>query len=57
MNELTRRETRDRSKINVHNATEAKCWARELGISQDQLRKLVETVGNSATAVRKELET
>jgi Protein of unknown function (DUF3606) len=55
MNDLTRRETPDRSEINVHNPTEAKCWAHELGISQDQLRRLVEKVGNSATAVRKEL--
>jgi hypothetical protein len=55
MNDLARRETPDRSKINVHNPTEAKCWAHELGISQDQLRRLVEKVGNSATAVRKEL--
>lgn len=57
MNELTRRETPDRSKINMHNPTEAKCWAHKFGISQDQLRALVEKVGNSATAVRKELET
>jgi Protein of unknown function (DUF3606) len=55
MNDLTRRETPDRSKINLRNPTEAKCWAHELGISQDQLRRLVEKVGNSATAVRKEL--
>jgi len=55
MNDLTRRETPDRSKINVHNPTEAKCRAHELGISQDQLRRLVEKVGNSAAAVRKEL--
>jgi len=57
MKKLTRRETPDRSKINVHNPWEAKCWAHELGISQDQLRAVVETVGNSATAVRQELET
>jgi hypothetical protein len=45
MKELTRRETPDRTKINVHNPIEAKCWAHELGISQDQLRALVEKVG------------
>jgi hypothetical protein len=57
MNNLTKRETPDRSKINVHGPREAKYWAHQLGISKDQLRKLVEKVGNSATAVRKELET
>jgi len=57
MNNLTKREAPDRSKINVHEPSEAKYWAHELGISKEQLRKLVEKVGNSATAVRKELET
>jgi hypothetical protein len=57
MSDLTRRETPDRSHINVHKPSEAKYWAHELGISQDQLRGLVEKVGNSATAVRKKLET
>jgi Protein of unknown function (DUF3606) len=41
----------------VQDPHEAKYWARELGVSKEQLRKLVEKVGNSATAVRKELET
>jgi hypothetical protein len=57
MSDLTRRETPDRSHINVHKPSEAKYWAHELGISQDQLRGQVEKVGNSATAVRKKLET
>ena len=57
MNNLTKREAPDRSNINVHEPSEAKYWAHELGISKEQLRKLVEKVGNSATAVRKELET
>ena len=57
VSDLTRKETRDRSHINVHKPSEVKYWAHELGISQDELRRLVEKVGNSATAVRKELET
>jgi hypothetical protein len=57
MSNLTKRERPDRSKINVHDRCEAKYWAHELGISKDQLRGLVNKVGNSATAVRKELET
>jgi len=57
VNNLTKRKTPLRIKINVHDPHEARYWARELRISKEQLRKLVEKVGNSATAVRKELET
>ena len=57
MNNLTKRKTPLRIKINAHDPHEARYWARELRISKVQLRKLVEKVGNSATAVRKELET
>jgi hypothetical protein len=56
MNHLTRPEPRDRSKINVQNLREVKRWAHALGISQDQLRFLVEKVGSSAAMVRKEIE-
>jgi hypothetical protein len=56
VNNLTKRLMPDRSKINVHEPLEAKCWAHKLGVSQQQLRALVEKVGNSAAAVRKELE-
>ena len=57
MNNLTKRPMPDRSKINVHEPLEVKCWAHRFGVSQEQLRELVEKVGNSAAAVRKELET
>ena len=56
MDSLTQKEQFERSKINVHAPDELKCWAHELGISKDELRKIVEKVGNSAAAVRKELE-
>jgi hypothetical protein len=56
MNNLTKQKAPNRSKINVHKPSEAKYWAHQLGISKEQLRQLVEKVGNSATAVRKELE-
>jgi 3-oxoacyl-[acyl-carrier-protein] synthase III len=55
MNSLTRKETGDRSEIHVANAKEIRCCARKLGISTDELRIIVEKVGNSAAAVRKEL--
>jgi hypothetical protein len=56
MNRLTKRETPDRSKINLGKPGQAKRWAHALGISEQQLCKLIEKVGNSAAAVRKELQ-
>ena len=56
MNGLTRKEAPDRSKINLHDPAEAKWWCHELDVSRDQLRSLVDKVGNSAAAVRKELD-
>ncbi|MFK4507042.1 DUF3606 domain-containing protein [Bradyrhizobium daqingense] len=52
---LTKRDQRDRSKINMHEAFEVKYWTKELGVSKDELQKAVDKVGNSAAAVRKEL--
>jgi hypothetical protein len=55
MNHLTKRVQPDRSKINMHEAFEVKYWTHALGISKEQLQKAIDTVGNSAAAVRKEL--
>jgi Protein of unknown function (DUF3606) len=55
MDNLTKRDTPDRSKINMRESWEVKYWTRELGISQAELQKIVDKVGNSAAAVRKEL--
>ena len=55
MDHLTKKEQPDRSKIHMHEAYEVKYWAHELGVSREKLRKLVDKVGNSAAAVRKEL--
>lgn len=56
MNGLTRRETPDRGKINLHDPVEAKSWTHELRVSKAQLQKLIEKVGNGAAEVRKELD-
>jgi hypothetical protein len=45
----------DRSKINMHEDYEVKYWAKELGVTRDELQRIVNRVGNSAAAVRKEL--
>jgi hypothetical protein len=55
MDNLTKREQPDRSKINMHEDYEVKCWARALGVTRERLQHAVEKAGNSAAAVRKEL--
>lgn len=55
MDHLSRKETPDRSKINMHQRWEVKYWTRALGVSHAELQKAVDKVGNSASAVRKEL--
>jgi len=57
MDNLTKREQPDRSKINMREVYEVKHWTRALGVSREQLQKAVDKVGNSAAAVRKELAT
>lgn len=52
---ITKKERPDRSKINVEDVQQMKCWAHRLGISREQLRRVVEKVGNAAAEVRKEL--
>ena len=55
MDNLTKREQPDRSKINMHQPHEVKYWTHALEVSRDELQKAVDKVGNSAAAVRKEL--
>jgi hypothetical protein len=55
MDDLKKKGSQDRSKINMHEPHEVKYWTEELGVDKDQLQKLVDKVGNSANAVRKEL--
>ena len=56
MESLTKREQPDRSKINVHQPDELEGWARALNATREELLAAVDKVGNSAAAVRKELE-
>jgi 3-oxoacyl-[acyl-carrier-protein] synthase III len=55
MDHLNKKGSQDRSKINMHEPYEVKYWTKELGVNKDQLQKIVDKVGNSAAAVRKEL--
>lgn len=55
MAKLTRRAQPDRSKINMDRDHEVKSWSHELGITRARRQRVVNKVGNSAAAVRKEL--
>ncbi len=45
----------DRERINVHEDYELRDWSKKFGVSEEQLKKAVQSVGNSAEAVRKHL--
>jgi hypothetical protein len=55
MDDQKKRASPDRSKINMDEPYEVKYWTKKLGVNRDELQKLVDKVGNSAAAVRKEL--
>jgi hypothetical protein len=45
----------DRSKIDMQNSRQVRAWSRKLKRSPAELQKVVETVGNSAAEVKKEV--
>jgi hypothetical protein len=45
-----------RSHIAIGHEVESKYWMKHLGVTRDELKRVVDKVGNSAAAVRKELE-
>jgi hypothetical protein len=55
MDNLTKRDQPDGSKINMSEDFEVKYWIKALGVDRDKLQKAVYKVGNSAATVRKEL--
>jgi hypothetical protein len=55
MDNLANKGAPERSKINMDENHEVKCWTRKLRVSKEELQKAVDKVGNSASAVRKEL--
>ncbi len=55
MYDLKKKGAADRGRINMQEAWEVDHWTRELGVSKDELQKVVKKVGNSTEAVRKEL--
>ena len=50
-----RRIAPDRSKINIGEPVELKCWSKSLKVPASDIERAVAKVGNSVAAVRKEL--
>ena len=46
----------DRTRINTEEDYELRYWSEKSGVSQDQLKAAVKKVGNSVSAVEKELK-
>jgi hypothetical protein len=44
-----------RAHIDMSHETQMRYWTRHLGVSGDDLQKAIDKVGNSASAVRKQL--
>ena len=57
MSSLTKPIQPDRSKIDMQDSGQVRAWSRKLHVSPTELQKVVETVGNSAAGVKKELDT
>ena len=45
----------DRARINLQQDYEVRYWTKELGVTEEELRKAVEQVGASADKVREQL--
>ena len=55
MADVVKKAAPDRSKILMDRDDEVKYWTKHLGISRDELQRMVDKVGPSAAAIRKEL--
>ena len=50
--DLNNRGAQDRARINLNEEHEVRYWTDALGVPEEELRRLVAEVGNSAEAVR-----
>lgn len=53
--DLNNRGAQDRSRISLSEPHEVQYWTKALGVSATELKRIVDKVGHSADAVRKEL--
>ena len=51
----TNRGPQDRARVNLSEEYEVRYWAKELGVSKEELIRLVQQHGNSAEKLRREL--
>ena len=55
MNGLVKRRRMLRSRIELRAPSDVRCWTKALGIPPDDLKRVIDKVGNSVAAVRKEI--
>ena len=55
MDDMKNRGPQDRSRINTDQDYEVRYWSEALGVSEDELKRAVQTVGPSAERVREHL--
>ena len=54
--DLKNRGQPDRSRISLSEDHEVRYWTHEFGVTESQLRRVIEQVGNSVAAVRKNFD-
>ncbi len=54
--DLSKKGIQDRTRINTGEDYEVRYWSEKFGVSQDRLKAAVQKVGNSVSAVEKELK-
>src|SRR5689334_4681179 len=54
--DLTKKGMQDRTRINTSEDHEVRYWSQKFGVSADPLKAAVKKVGNSVSAVEKELK-
>jgi hypothetical protein len=54
--DLSKKGMQDRTRINTGEDYELRYWSEKFGVSQDRLKAAVQKVGNSVSAVEKELK-
>ena len=53
--DLNNKGPQDRARINLNEKHEVRYWSKKLGVTEDELKKAVESAGVSAVAVAKKL--
>jgi Protein of unknown function (DUF3606) len=54
--DLSKKGSQDRTRINTSEDHEVRYWSQKFGVSAEQLKAAVKKVGNSASAVERELK-